>query len=65
MFHIPPISVEVIQHETKQKVCQQCPLLEELTFLYYVSNGPQYGPDVKQLIVYLKYHQHLSRERTA
>ena len=65
MFDLPPIFFEVTQHETEQKVCPHCLHVEESTFPEDVTNVTQYGPRVQQLMVYLKYHQHLSLERTA
>lgn len=65
VFDIPPIFLAVTQHETEQKVCPHCRCVEESTFPKEVTNSTQYGPHIQQLIVYLKYHQHLSLERTA
>ena len=65
VFDLPPIFLEVTQHETEQKVCPHCLHVEESTFPEDVTNVTQYGPRVQQLMVYLKYHQHLSLERTA
>lgn len=65
VFDIPPILLEVTQHETEQKICPHCQRVEESAFPVTVTNHTQYGPRIQQLIVYLKYHQHLSLERTA
>lgn len=65
VFDIPPITFQVTQHEVEQKICPQCRQCEESAFPHHVTNVTQYGPHVQQLIVYLKYHQHLSLERTA
>ena len=65
VFDIPPITFEVTQHETERKVCPACLHTEESSFPSDVTNVVQYGPRVKQMIVYLTHQHHLSLVRTA
>jgi transposase len=63
VFDIPPICLEVIQHEVEQKICPTCGNLEEATFPQHVTNVVQYGQNVQLVATYLAHYQYVSLQR--
>jgi len=57
VIDLPPMQVEVTEHQVECLVCQECGQASEGHFPEEVSHQVQYGPGVKALAVYLKAEQ--------
>jgi transposase len=64
VFELPPLQVEVTEHEGERKSCPACGTLNESLFPSGVSQPTQYGPQVKALATYFMHQHFLSSERT-
>ncbi|WP_305927808.1 IS66 family transposase [Bacillus mycoides] len=64
VYDLPPIQLEVTQHEVEQKECPHCHSFQESIFPTTVSQPVQYGPRVKAFVPYLTQYQCLSYKRT-
>jgi len=60
---LPPLRLEVTEHQVEVKSCEDCGLLNRGKFPAEVSNVVQYGSGIKGLIVYLMDGQLLPSER--
>jgi transposase len=65
VFDLPPLHVEVTQHEAEVKMCPHCQTIHTASFPDHVQHHVQYGPRLKALVVYLTHYQLLPYERTA
>ncbi|MDA2639008.1 IS66 family transposase [Bacillus cereus] len=64
VYDLPPIQIEVTEHQVAQKECPHCHSTQESQFPSTVSRPVQYGPHMKRLIPYLTHYQCLSLKRT-
>ncbi len=62
---IPPLKMEITEHQAEVKKCPQCGCLSKATFPDGVNALVQYGPSVRALEIYLKNYQLLPFERRA
>jgi transposase len=60
---LPPLKLEVKEHQAEVKKCEHCGLLNRGKFPADVSNVVQYGSGIKGLMVYLMEGQILPSER--
>jgi transposase len=57
VFDLPPMSFEVTEHRTSEKICPFCETRNGGEFPASVAPGVQYGSNIKSLAVYLvNYH---------
>jgi transposase len=64
VFDIPPVQIEVTEHQTEIKCCPDCGCSNESSFPPEVKTTTQYGPRLKSFLVYLSQYQMLPYERT-
>jgi transposase len=64
VIDLPPMQVEVTEHQAECLVCRACGQVSEGQFPEAVTQLVQYGPRVKSLAVYLKSQQLLPYGRT-
>jgi transposase len=62
---LPPLKLEVKEHQIEVKKCEHCGLLNRGKFPVDVSNVVQYGSGIKGLMVYLMEGQILPSERVS
>jgi transposase len=65
VFDLPPLQIEVTQHEAEVKICPYCQRLHTASFPEKVKRPVQYGPRIKALAVYLTQYQLLPYKRTS
>lgn len=65
VFDLPPIKVEVTEHQAETKVCPRCGQVNQADFPKEVNAPTQYGQRLKAVAVYLKDYQLLPYQRTA
>ena len=64
VFDIPPIQLEVTQHETEVKTCTNCGTKTESDFPEDVQHHVQYGTNVQSMILYIMQDQLIPFTRT-
>jgi len=64
VIDIPPLELEVTEHQAEIKSCPDCGCCNEATFPAEVKTSVQYGSRIKSLLVYLNQYQLLPYERT-
>ncbi len=64
VFEIPPIGVEVFEHQAEVKECPHCGKVNKATFPDQITAPAQYGPRLKATAVYLRQYQLLPFKRT-
>ncbi|MFH1755318.1 MAG: IS66 family transposase [Candidatus Latescibacterota bacterium] len=64
VFDIPPITIEVTEHQAEIKGCPDCGHVSTAAFPEGVTAAVQYGPHIRSMAVYLQQYQLLPFERT-
>lgn len=64
VFDIPPIDMEVSEHQAEMKHCPCCDSVVVADFPADVSSSVQYGPNLKSLLTYWQNYQMLPYART-
>ena len=64
VFDIPPIKMEVTEHQAEIKKCPLCDHLNKASFPEGVNAPAQYGARLKSIITYLRIYQLLPYKRT-
>ncbi|MGJ7036041.1 transposase/FtsZ-binding cell division protein ZapB [Anoxybacillus eryuanensis] len=63
VFDLPPVTIEVTQHEREVKSCPHCRCVQQAEFPSHVTNHVQYGPRLTALAVYLHHIQLIPYKR--
>jgi transposase len=64
VIDLPPMKLEVTEHQVEQKVCPDCGRENEAAFPAEAKTSVQYGSRIKSLVVYLNQYQLVPYERT-
>jgi transposase len=64
VFDIPPLQLEVTEHQAEVKKCCHCGTITTAEFPAGITQSVQYGPRIKSFSVYLMQYQLLPFERT-
>ncbi len=64
VIDLPPLKLEVTEHQVELKLCPDCGCQNEAAFPAEAKTSVQYGSRIKSLLVYLNQYQLLPYERT-
>jgi transposase len=64
VFDIPPLMLEVTEHQAEVKKCPHCGTINTAAFPAEIAQAVQYGPRIKSFSVYLMQYQLLPSQRT-
>jgi transposase len=64
VIDLPPLKLEVTEHQVELKECPHCKFPNEAAFPAEAKTSVQYGSRIKSLLVYLNQYQLLPYERT-
>ena len=63
VFELPPVKIEVTEHQAEKKICPICGCLNDADFPEDVRQPAQYGPRLKAFGVYLSQYQLMPYDR--